>query len=64
MSPVERAKQNFENMKASDYSHRWIYRETLLVRDVPALIAEAERLQGLVNELRAEIGTLKVNVSY
>lgn len=64
MNVVERAKQNFEKMKSSDYSHRWIYRETLLVRDVPALIAEAERLQSIVNELRSEIGTLKVNVSY
>jgi hypothetical protein len=64
VNATERAKQNFEKMKSSDYSHRWIYRETLLVRDLPALITEAEHLHALVNELRSEIGTLKVNVSY
>jgi hypothetical protein len=64
MTPSERAKENFRNMLESDPSHRWVYRETLIVRDVPALIAENERLYSLIDELRSEISTLRVNVSY
>lgn len=51
-------------MMESDYSHRWIYRETLIVRDLPALIAENESLYSVIDELRAEAATLRVNVSY
>jgi len=64
VTPSERAKDNLRNMMDSDYSHRWIYRETLIVRDLPALIAENERLYLVIEELRSEIGTLRVNVSY
>jgi len=60
----ERAKENLRNMMESDYSHRWIYRETLIVRDLPALIAENESLYLVIDELRAEAATLRVNVSY
>ena len=64
MKPSERAKENLRNMMESDYSHRWIYRETLIVRDLPALIVENERLYSVIDELRAEAATLRVNVSY
>ncbi len=64
MKASERAKENLRNMMDSDYSHRWIYRETLIVRDLPALIAENERLYLVIDELRAEAATLRVNVSY
>ena len=64
MKASERAKENLRNMVESDYSHRWIYRETLIVRDLPALIAENESLYLVIDELRAEAATLRVNVSY
>ena len=64
MKASERAKENLRNMMESDYSHRWIYRETLIVRDLPALIAENESLYLVIDELRAEAATLRVNVSY
>lgn len=64
MTASERARANLELMKECDYSHRWIYRETLLVRDLPALLAENEELRLIVDELRAEVATIRTHASY
>lgn len=56
--PEESARKVLENYVACDHSHRWLYKEVLVIKHVPELIHEVERLRAVNDELSAEVSRL------
>ncbi len=61
---VDEAQQALDNYRNCEFKDRWVYKEVLVVKHVPALINEVERLSVLIGELSAEVGRLSQIAKY
>lgn len=63
--PTEQTQTHLRELMAADSDMRWVWRELLILEDVPALLAHIAQLETLLNrsdtvidELRAEVSRL------
>jgi hypothetical protein len=61
---VEEAREALNNYRKCAFEDRWVYKEVIMVKHFPALIAEVERLSSLQSELSAEILRLSAIARY
>lgn len=62
--PEDTASAVFDKYFSSEYEHRWIHKEVMIVKHVPELIREIRRLRTVNEELNAEVARLSRIAQY
>lgn len=62
--PEDAASAVLDNYFSCEHTHRWVYKEVMVVKHVPELIRELRTLRSSNEELRAEVARLSLIAKY